>query len=463
MTRLARGPLAIGVRGRLILDGPWQIGTGERLALTDAPVLLDSTGRPYLPGTSIRGVLRDFMEREAHFYGASQDEIEHLFGTVRQDVDRQGRLTFFDAHAEGTPITRIRDHVRIDPRWGAAAHGGKFDIEVAGRGVFRLCVLYEGGERGDTRLDALAVALLGDAISAFQRGRITVGGRAAWGHGRARLEDVEWTQRDCKDPQQFAHYLTARLRDRQPAEMGVTRPIAPAQRVLADSLTTGRPPWNYAEVVLRLQFDGPMLVQGTAAQTSQSLNRVPDHEPFVDEAGRYAIPGSGLRGVLRHELTQVDRQNGTNAVDVVFGTTKGAGLLRVDDAKHVRGVRINLDHVAIDRITGFAADHKLFCTEALMSPCFESKLRLRWASEQCSSAGTHRDAIKSFLFVLRDLIDGWLWVGGMTTRGYGHVKRASIKEISCSVVRGHERQERSVAGAALSLEQIQEYLDVGTE
>ena len=58
-------PFRVEIRGALTLLDPLHIGAGERLSLsTDAPILLDpATSAPYIPGTSLRGALRDHLER----------------------------------------------------------------------------------------------------------------------------------------------------------------------------------------------------------------------------------------------------------------------------------------------------------------------------------------------------------------------------------------------------------------
>ena len=84
-----------------------------------------------------------------------------------------------------------------------------------------------------------------------------------------------------------------------------------------------------------------------------------------------------------------------------------------------------IDHVAIDRITGFAAEHKLFNAEALASPRFRAPLLVQWHPDDPATMA----AVALLLFALRDAEQGLVWVGSRTTRGYGHLD-------SLRVVRG---------------------------
>jgi hypothetical protein len=76
--------------------------------------------------------------------------------------------------------------------------------------------------------------------------------------------------------------------------------------------------------------------------------------------------------------------------------------------------RVYLDHVALDRITGFAADKRKFSMCALESPRFRGVLRLRFTKDELL-------LVTLTGFLLRDLAGGWLWCGGGVTRGYGHI------------------------------------------
>jgi CRISPR/Cas system CSM-associated protein Csm3 (group 7 of RAMP superfamily) len=53
------------VVGQLTCDTGLHIGTGERVSpgASDLPVVKDGLGRPYIPGSSLKGVLRAYAER----------------------------------------------------------------------------------------------------------------------------------------------------------------------------------------------------------------------------------------------------------------------------------------------------------------------------------------------------------------------------------------------------------------
>jgi len=566
----ARGPYRVRVTGTLTLDGPWHVGTGERLSiLTDAPVLLSPGKLPYLPGSSIRGVLRDHLEREARVLGVPWRSVLRLFGNTDEDPDnsgrrgpgnargpahgadpaahgertwdRQGRLVVSDARLcapepSPPPTTRIRDHVRTDLMHGAADHGAKFDLEVTGKASLCLELSYEGDGAGDPEL-----VLLREAIRALEGRELAFGAKSGWGHGRARLTDTQWTVSDRSDEVGLSWFLISRLPGGwglsnsdaslmtdagvgSPAETDVGVATVPVHQAEVAGATHGneaavqpggdgvngdapgesartfpemppppakwRDPWNLLELTLTLKFDGPTLVGGPGrpgVHAEEDLQT--DAVFFVNEDGAYTLPGSSVRGVLRSEFYRIAATHATNrdganaraaaaegrvprletpcAVQTLFGTMKrsrqaagmdeaaedavagserrsAAGLLSFGDGVlSETGVhRIKLDHVAIDRLTGFAADARLFNATALASPTFEVPLRLRWHGFNQE----HLEDILLFLFVLRDLQQGWIWMGGKTTRGYGHVANAEIVVNKASTVDWRDATEAELLG-----------------
>ena len=148
----SRGQWRLEIWARVAFQGPVRVSSGERLSLlTDLPILQDSSNRTWIPGSSVRGVLRDWCTREAPFLGVAEDAVNRLFGSsagaskANSTDDRQGRLVVRDLEL-GNDATSVdfRDHVKIDREWNTAAYGGKFDEEVAVPrcGTFR--IVYHG-------------------------------------------------------------------------------------------------------------------------------------------------------------------------------------------------------------------------------------------------------------------------------------------------------------------------------
>ena len=146
-------------------DGPLAIGSGQRGVLVDQLVARDAYGFPYLPGTSLAGVVRSELGGQL-----SPEVLQTLFGFQGKEKEGQGsRVMFTSGHligpngviGEGTvpdeddflqhflpTYLPERDHVRINHRGVADAEGrGKFDRQLVPRGSrFRFEVWLEGTE-----------------------------------------------------------------------------------------------------------------------------------------------------------------------------------------------------------------------------------------------------------------------------------------------------------------------------
>ena len=438
---LSRGALHVECSCELEFTGPLHVGTGEALSLTtDAPLLRDGAGNVWLPGSSVRGVLADWCQREAPVLGVDRDSVRRLFGVTpargagASQQDWQGRLTVLDVALNVTAGSHVRDHVRIDRRWGAAAEGGKFDQEIAYAcsGTFRL--IYEGDRHDDPEL-----ILLRSAVDAMRKGLLAFGGKTGWGLGavRAKTTEATWSCVDRAEPQGMSAYLASKLPkakggDETAANTEVPKPPATSPVSACRPREDDEPaPYSWLRLDISLAFDGPMLI--AAIDTNDpSDTREADAVWQTRPDGEPVLTGSALRGPLR---SIADRMVKTlSIVDLsatLFGTVTAAGLLRVEEGRLIDEAKpVVLNHVAIDRVTGFAANARLFDTASLASPRFRTGLLVRWHHAD----DRHRQAVALLLFVLRDSAQRGLWIGSRTTRGYGYVKGVEIEDAAWSLV-----------------------------
>ena len=87
---------------------PIHVGAGQGTGFVDLPIVREKvTGWPYLPGTSIKGVLRDEWERKCRQKGTPEQdglrEVERVFGTQ----ERAGIATFTDARLVCLPVASM--------------------------------------------------------------------------------------------------------------------------------------------------------------------------------------------------------------------------------------------------------------------------------------------------------------------------------------------------------------------
>jgi CRISPR/Cas system CSM-associated protein Csm3 (group 7 of RAMP superfamily) len=483
---MSRGPWRLEITCDLRFTGPLHVGTGERLdARTDSPLLRDVNGDTWLPGSSTRGVIRDWCRREAPLLGVGPDGLNRLFGRTPGKAhkttatnDRQGRLSVLDARLRGpgngagqAPIEdEVRDHVRINREYGAGARGGKFDQEVAHPAAATLTLIYEGYGPTDPE-----VRLLWSAVEALREGVIGFGAKRGWGFGAVEVTNTGWNAVARENPEELSRYLTYRLGGkRQPADVRELIEKTVREERSARNRREEEHAWSWIKLDVQLQFDGPMLVadfyRGNDPTCEEALvdatyRTGPDDQPY--------LPASSLRGSIRshceriaHSLdlirpTSVQPAGATSLgpaqaiAEKLFGFVpdhrpndgteqndqrkgqkqrkpKGRrSLLSVGEGRTVGEIhKVLLNHVAIDRVTGFAAEGKLFSAKALASPTFKTTMLVRWDPED----EEERAAVALLLFALRDARAGLLWAGSRTTRGYGHVSEVEVTKARLSRV-----------------------------
>lgn len=179
-----------------------RVGVGRAVAAeaTDLPLLRDPLGRPLIPGSSLKGVLRSSAERllrgvrdglacdilsDDRCLGGkrtvSDRDLEGLCWTCRLfgNPFKAGRLTVFDFVADRTE-TVVRDGVAIDRAELKAKDGFKYDYEVSPPGtVFRGRIRLDDPEPGD-------IGLLATVLDLVDAGLVTVGGGSSRGLGQLR-------------------------------------------------------------------------------------------------------------------------------------------------------------------------------------------------------------------------------------------------------------------------------------
>lgn len=182
---------------------------------------LDKTGLQnanknyYIPGSSLKGILRSQCVRIADYKGMDDNLIEEIFGKEGDD-GQQGSVFVSDAiiRIKNPPV--IYNRIAIDKFTGGAKKGGKFGEQpITGKTEFKLTV-----QQRKPELDNLTVGILLFAIRDLLQGRSTIGGGFNIGLGRIEgnsilLEDRSGNTELTFDERKDSVYLDAFLRNPQ--------------------------------------------------------------------------------------------------------------------------------------------------------------------------------------------------------------------------------------------------------
>jgi len=210
------------------------LSVGSRSSLeptgTDLPVIKDPKGIPFIPGSSIKGVIRSQLERVLRSLDSKTTNLKacdpfgdpcvsknHKDNFIKElkDIHEEerekefskkiwdksctvcrlfgspwlaSRFAFTDAHlvnsSELVKITEIRDGVGIDRDRGAAKDGLKYDFEVVSPDAkFVLSIIAENAERWE-------IGLLLAILRPWQEGYMPIGGKSTRGPGWGKLGEV---------------------------------------------------------------------------------------------------------------------------------------------------------------------------------------------------------------------------------------------------------------------------------
>jgi len=449
---------------------PLGIGSGNADLLRDAPYTVGRGGLPYLPGTSLAGVLAAALRLRWPDDGEGRKKREAIFGRIGDgDGDRAFasplRVSCGHVHdSNDLPVTLdagpgddevlracanglTRDHVRINGR-GTPDGRGKFDdsgVPAGARFTFELRL--DGGD--PEAVDSLRAALNG----------MRLGGKSRRGFGTTRVVMLRERRYDLKNPQHMEAFLSLPVDLAQLADLGKL------------GLASGPLPAAASEGVLQVRLDlqpqdwwlvgGGQAVANVAAHTDgegKARHRLPLSEHAIvwqsvggrtkgklQERPAPVVPGSSLKGVLRHRtLFHWRRLTASRNVAAparttgdplgwLFGEIKDSrshggrpGRVFIDDVRladdaWAAGRTGALEHVSLDRYTGGPLEGHLF-SEA---PLWRGTLAVHLAIENPHGLGDPEPPaeralqLRALAFALADLCDGRLAIGAGANAGHG--------------------------------------------
>lgn len=394
-------------------NSPLRVGNGGS-ENTDSDLLLDGRGLPFLPGSTVAGILRSML--------SERDGIR-LFGTVEGDDIRESHVLVSDAvlGPEATAediVISVRDGVGLND-WGVTVSGHKYDFETVETQKEYTCVLEWSGEAEQETavLEELLGRIAGEGISAGAR---TTRGYGAFSVRARKLafcfpEDLEqWVGFDAFAPDAFA-----------PGEE------------LQESKTTGTDLVIQAGIKLRGSFSVRVK---TSDYTELEDGTLPDSMPLKNSTGRPVVPGTTWAGCFRHhmrdlirELKGVEQEAELEALDLLFGKAREEGQHRKSKVSFSETeIEGGCQHVAmrnaVDRFTQAPKNTGLYTSAVWQGGSGVLRIRVR---ENAMSDLQKKLLAAAFI----DLDLGLMSFGGEAGVGRG---RAEIERLT---VNGADRTE----------------------
>jgi len=399
-------------------ETPIVVHAGKKDLLTDAVVMKDVNGLPYIPGSSIAGVIR-------HAWKDAGKDIDQLFGFQKNpssvndnkpgedESEPKGmgsRIIFTEARILNSerkvvdglqpdaitndPLLKeylnlpVRQHVRITHR-GVAGKNGKFDEEIVYAGT-RFCFEMEmlGDDKDNTTFSQL-IDILKDVSF-----RLGSGSRKGFGS----IKVIESETRYCSLEINNEDYLdkSSNLED---SMEWYDKHKSQLPEVVKQSKTM-------VKLCYRLRPENFFLFGSGFGDDDADMTPVEElRVDWNNEIGElkkygYLVPASSVKGALAHRIAyhynkltdavilpngtlkngkEIEDVTGSNndAVRLLFGTAgdengigKKRGNIIFSDMYINENVSDKIfNHVAIDRFTGGAIDGALFAEKATYWHC----------------------------------------------------------------------------------------------
>ena len=534
----ARMKETILIKGTLKLLSPLLVGDGEKQSeLIDMLALQDRNGKAYIPGTSIAGVLRHTMGSYLDCYKAlekiltptkeepaktdektegktegkneldSQSNGNHqeanpelqrvlkkvLFGSIQDSDSNQSALRFFDVVLENTTITQ-RDGVSLAYGSRVAKETALYNYEAIDRGAtgpfLMECILREGHVR--VVLEALkksmnfkelnkndnmsiewekshALALLEFAVQQLVDilfSGLAVGKFTTKGFGKVQVLDCKSTWYRLKTNTSIRDWLFRELSTCKYDKVDTPSTITPKDETLMMKLSA-----NIAgSLLVRTQGDNPSM--DSTMLTSQN---------------DYVIPGSSVKGVIRHHARYILEQMGLwNAwyssdaeeqgletrFEELFGSTnKEADLIKSRVSVNEVYIKNDPTYIVakpqtrnrIDRFTGGTIDSALFTEEPIwqISDSEDGTVSIEVCVKDCKP-----EEVGLFVVLFRDMWMGKLTFGGEASVGRGRIfgVKGSITYMDQTYTFINKKQGTTTAYAVLTggdekqLNQLNQYI-----
>ena len=452
---------------RIVIEAttPLAVHSGDKEVETDAVIIRDVNGLPYIPGSSIAGVIR-------HAWKDAGNDDDILFGFQKNPKEVKGneaagmgsRIIFSEARIlnskglvvdglmpkeiDDDPLLKnytnlpIRQHVRITHK-GVAADKGKFDEQVVFAGT-RFC--FEMEMTGSTQEEETFAKL----ISILNHSSFRLGGSSRKGFGKVLVIEVMYCSLGIKDKEYLKK--SSNLENDKQWYIDHSADLTKADAAI-------RP---MEKLCYDLRPDDFFLFGSGFGDDDADMTPVKEQKVvWKGNAGEltdyeYLIPASSIKGALAHRVAyhynlidefyadgksqeELEAHTGKNnkAVRLLFGYVddengkdKQRGNVIISDM-FIKAQDKVLNHVAIDRFTGGAIDGALFSEKAAYWHGGENEYPLRLevlidepalkkADKKANKENPiAENALLALNKALDDLCKGLLSLGGGINRGNG--------------------------------------------
>jgi len=446
------------IKAELITTSPLKLGSGGEDS-TNSDLLRSSDGMPFIPATSLAGVLRHYVLKRliiqekhvAHSLTIDPNEtVDYWFGYTEYEKDdgADSRVIIYDAFDEEdyssnqqsnpTWVIERRDGVKLN-EFKTVDGNSLYDYQVLSTGVtfiLRIEINFEGAANQLPNEKVASLDRLTDAIlEGLNSGDIRIGGKTTRGFGTFELQSVLMRDIDLGSLHGIKDYIKFDWRRFKGTVYDISylnksylyeTPLVASFNIPSFIMIR-----DYA--TLDSVFDGDNTENESQDDDigfidSKMLNTKVFASDTYEAASQPVIPGTSWAGLFRHHITNVmlrakyDVIQTSGFVNNVFGyvdtVSKERTKSNIEFSESMitnSPQQLNRTRTAIDRFTGGASETKLFTTQSSYGG--EIELKIRWRK---SLSEADKTLLVSLLNItINDLANGFVAIGGMTSVGGG--------------------------------------------
>jgi CRISPR/Cas system CSM-associated protein Csm3 (group 7 of RAMP superfamily) len=377
-----------------------------RIGHHDDDLMLDEQGRPFLPGTSLTGALRNYCQR-----AFGEKRTSELFGRIGKLTDRSFLLFLVsDSSCSASQVIETRSGVSIDSRTGSSVKGALFQRVVVSAGATfnsKLTLKINHPQA------ASYVEMIEHSLSALANGLIRLGAYKSSGGGQFALRNGKLAHFDCSNPVSLDAYVR---RNHQAKDW------KPSERLQTNHMV---------QIEIVGQTFTPLLIGGSAPHHHEQPDRAHIRVPRNGQV-KPIIPGTSFKGSLRSTVERIRNELQLDPAfeTYLFGSSRSAdnnsarfrGHLVVGDIElQPIGKGAKLYHrIAIHPLTGGTRDGAKL-DEETYSGSFRSTLTLDLCASNEEEQRKHIVSFVLLLFALRDFANQRVNIGSGAAIGRGFV------------------------------------------
>ena len=374
------------------------IGSGDN-SFSDKDVVKNNRGIPYIPGTSIAGVYREYIDKNydniscSEYFG--EVVINRSVNNEALEAAKESFIKIYDADViSDTAVVTKRDCVGLD-EYKTARQGAKFDFEVVEPGA--RFVTYIEQDFYNDRQQNIGLLLVKQWLS----NGFTFGSKTMRGLGSTRVIAASTISFDFNDEKQKMDWLDFDMYDNNDSTW---REISVQNESYCNHIINT----NVIDISLKQKSGISIRKYTTVVNSPDDLQA--DYSQLtsiIDGIEKPVIPGTSWAGAFRHQMEKLD----TESLSTLFGDVGRKSLIRFSESVIEDAQSNVITRNAINRFTAGTVDGTLYTEKYYYGG--NTTLTIEFPYDISEKHA------KALLTSILDLHFGFMAIGGLISVGRG--------------------------------------------